>query len=76
MVKNKEDKMRMNIDTLIDEKYKREKKEISIIEEINDKYSLKIGNMVIENSDMRKLEIDEDSIIITIKLPKSLYAIK
>ena len=68
--------MRMNIDTLIDEKYKREKKEISIIEEINDKYSLKIGNMVIENSDMRKLEIDEDSIIITIKLPKSLYAIK
>ena len=68
--------MRMNIDTLIDEKYKREKKEISIIEEINDKYSLKIGNMVIENRDMRKLEIDEDSIIITIKLPKSLYAIK
>ena len=68
--------MRMNIDTLIDEKYKREKKEKSIIEEINDKYSLKIGNMVIENSDMRKLEIDEDSIIITIKLPKSLYAIK
>ena len=68
--------MRMNIDTLIDEKYKREKKEISIIEEINDKYSLKIGNMVIENSDMRKLEIDEDNIIITIKLPKDLYYIK
>lgn len=63
-------------DMVIDKQYKKEKKEISIIEGINDKYSLKIGDMVIENSDMRKLEIDEDSIIITIKLPKSLYTIK
>lgn len=52
------------------------KKEISIIEEVNDKYSLKIDDVVIENSNMRKIEIDEDNIIITVKLPKGLYTIK
>lgn len=52
------------------------KKEISIIEEINDKYSLKIDDTVIENSDMEKLEIDKDNIILTVKLPKGLYTFK
>lgn len=52
------------------------KKEISIIEEINDKYSLKIDDTVIENSDMEKLEIDKDNIILTVKLPKGLYTVK
>ena len=64
------------VDMLIDKQYKREKKKISIIRTINDKYSLKINDIVIENSDMRKLEIDEDNIIITIKFPKDLYYIK
>ena len=76
MVKNKGDKMINGVDMLIDKQYKREKKKISIIRTINDKYSLKINDIVIENSDMRKLEIDEDNIIITIKLPKDLYYIK
>ena len=61
---------------MLDKQYKREKKKISIIRTSNDKYSLKINDIVIENSDMRKLEIDEDNIIITIKLPKDLYYIK
>lgn len=52
------------------------KKEISIIEEINDKYSLKINDAVIENSDIEKLEIDKDNIILTVKLPKGLYTFK
>mgnify|MGYP000938930741 FL=1 len=52
------------------------KKEISIIEEINDKYSLKINDTVIENSDIEKLEIDKDNIILTVKLPKGLYTFK
>ena len=52
------------------------KKEISIIEEINDKYSLKINDIVIENSDIEKLEIDKDNIILTVKLPKGLYTFK
>lgn len=52
------------------------KKEISIIEGINDKYSLKIDDVVIENSDMEKLEIDKDNIILTVKLPRGLYTVK
>ena len=52
------------------------KKEISIIEEINDKYSLKIDDVVIENSNIRNLEIDKDDIILTLKLPKGLYTFK
>ena len=52
------------------------KKEISIIEEINDKYSLKIDDTVVENSDIEKLEIDKDNIILTLKLPKGLYTFK
>ncbi len=52
------------------------KKEISIIEEINNKYSLKINDVVIENSDIEKLEIDKNNIILTIKLPKDLYTFK
>ena len=75
MVKNKGDKMINGVD-MLDKQYKREKKKISIIRTSNDKYSLKINDIVIENSDMRKLEIDEDNIIITIKLPKDLYYIK
>lgn len=52
------------------------KKEISIIEEIKDRYSLKIDDVVIENSDIEKLEIDKNNIILTLKLPKGLYTFK
>lgn len=52
------------------------KKEISIIEGINYKYSLKIDDVVIENSDIEKLEFDKNNIFLTLKLPKGLYTVK
>ena len=52
------------------------KKEISIIEGINDKDSLTNDAIVIENRNIRKIEIDGDYIIITVKLPKGLYTVK
>lgn len=52
------------------------KKKISIIKRLdNNNYSLKIDDVFIEKSNIRNLEIDEDDIIITIKLPKDLYTI-
>lgn len=52
------------------------KKEISIIEEINNKDSLNNDAIVIKNRNIRKIEIDGDYITITVKIPKGLYTIK
>ena len=51
-------------------------KRLSYTRKFKNKFSLKIDDIVIENSDMREVKIDEDNIIITIKLPKDLYYIK
>lgn len=52
------------------------KKEISIIEGTKDRYSLKIDGVFIEKSDIEKIEIDKNNIILTLKLPKDLYIFK
>lgn len=51
-------------------------KKLSYTRKFKNKFSLTIDDIAIAYSDMREVKIDEDNIIITIKLPKDLYYIK
>lgn len=50
-------------------------KKLSYTRKFKNKFSLTIDDIAIAYSDMRGVKIDEDNIIITIKLPKDLYYI-